>query len=78
MVHHWPLQAIALGGQVDDAVGRVGERFRGRRAAAAFQVDGGLEQRVAGGRDVQVELGDGRQPRGLFQPTDIVSLYASC
>ena len=62
VIHDRPLQAVALGRQVDDAVGRVRQRLGRGRAAEALEVDRRLEQRVAGRRDEEVEFGDRRQP----------------
>ncbi len=53
-----PLQAIALGRQVGDAIGRVGQHLRAGGPAEPLQVDRVLQQRVEGRRDEQVEFRD--------------------
>ena len=55
------LQLAAFGRQVGDAVGRVGDDLGRRLAAVALQVERLLEQRIEGGGDEQVEVGDLRQ-----------------
>ena len=56
-----PLQAVALGRQVGDAIGRVGQHLGAGGAAEPLGVDRVFEQRVEGGRDEEVEFRDRRQ-----------------
>ena len=56
-----PRELLALARQVDDAVRRVADDLGGLRAAEALGVDRVLQQRVEGGADEQVEIGDLRE-----------------
>ena len=58
------LQAVALRGQVGHPIGRIGQHVCGGHAGEPFQVDRGLEQRIKGGGDEQIEIGDrGQTPQ---------------
>jgi hypothetical protein len=59
------LQAFALAGQVDHPVGRVRQHLGRPRSVEALQIDRALEQRIEGGGDEQIKVGDrGEPPQG--------------
>ena len=61
VIHDGPLQAIALGWQVGDAIRRVRQHLRAGGPAEPLLVDGVFQQRIESGGDEQVEFRNRRQ-----------------